>query len=207
MTTKKTLSLDRVVTVAGEEFSRRRFEEVSVSEIAQNAHCSTSTIYEVFGGKLELFRSAMLRRLMSSWPEKADPDVRPAFLGLLQYFDKRMRSLASKESRQICRALFEQNYFMNVSVTEELTKQRADLQEMFSDRVSNAIAEGTLKALPVESVSYLLAASCAYESVLYGMTFGVDYVFDFHEVTRKTFLPFVTETGAAILEDFLNNQE
>ncbi|MFM6832790.1 MAG: TetR/AcrR family transcriptional regulator [Novosphingobium sp.] len=206
MTTKKTLSLDRVVTVAGEEFSRRRYEDVSVSEIAQNAHCSTSTIYEVFGGKVELFRSAMLMRLTSSWPEKADPQVRPALLGLVQYFDKRMRSLASKESRQICRALFEQNYIMNISVTEELAKQRTDLQEMFCDRVSSAIAEGTLKTLPVESVSYLLAASCGYESVLYGMTFGVEYAFDFNEVTRKTFLPFLTEPGVAILEDFLKKE-
>lgn len=203
MTAKKTHSLDRVVMVAGEEFSRRRFEEVSVSEIAQNAHCSTSTIYEVFGGKVELFRSAMLMRLMSNWPEKADPEIRPAFLGLLQYFDKRMRSLASTESRHICRALVEQNYFMNVSVAEELAKQRAELQKMFSDRVESAIAEGSLQALPVESVSYLLSASCAYESVLYGMTFGVEYSFDFQEVTRKTFLPFVTDSGAAILADFL----
>lgn len=203
MTRKKALTLDRLIEVAGEEFSRRRFEDVSVGEIAQRAHCSTSTIYEVYGSKVDLFRSAMLHRLALSWAGQPDTESKPALLGLLCYFDKRMRALASKESRDISRAVFEQNAIVGASVAPQLFNQRTTQREIVYDQVSRAIAEGSMKDLPLDVISYLLSALCSYEAVLCGMTFGPDYTFDFNEVTRKTFLLFVTEEGSAILNEFL----
>jgi AcrR family transcriptional regulator len=63
MTDKKAVSLGRVIEIAGEEFSQSRYEDVSVAKITQRARCSTSTIYDVCGGKVELFRHDMLLRL------------------------------------------------------------------------------------------------------------------------------------------------
>lgn len=55
----KSASLQRVLAVAAERFTSRRFEEVSISEIAMSAHCSNNTIYDAFCTKEGLYAAAI----------------------------------------------------------------------------------------------------------------------------------------------------
>lgn len=59
MTDKKRFSIERVKEIAAEEFARQPLENVSMSDIAAKAHCSTATIYQVFGSKQQLYRIAV----------------------------------------------------------------------------------------------------------------------------------------------------
>lgn len=59
MPDKKTRSLTAALDLAIEAFSTRPFEQVSMAEIAQGARCSTTTLYDVYGGKLGVFFHAM----------------------------------------------------------------------------------------------------------------------------------------------------
>lgn len=203
MSNKKTLSLERLLELAADEFCRRRYEDVSVAEISKVAHCSTATIYDVFCGKDELFRRAMLSRLDRSWPQMPDVGSGAALPRLLDYFETRLRTLASEESRKVCSAVIAQRAIIGEVFLAELHRHRAAVDRIMTRFVELAVMEGTIATETPASVGYLLSASCAYESTLYGLTFGIESPVNFGEVVRKTFSPFVTSRGRAALERHL----
>jgi AcrR family transcriptional regulator len=203
MSNKKIHSLERLLEIAADEFCRRRYEDVSVSEISKLAHCSTATIYDVYSSKDELFRCAMLSRLEQSWPEIPSADCGPALPALLRYFENRLRIMASRPCRRVTAAVVAQRAIIGEEFLAELQRQRAILGEIMADFVERAVREGSMNSAYPASVGYLLSASCAYESVLYGLTFGVDYNVDFAKVIRSSFEPFLTASGQDVLDAHL----
>jgi AcrR family transcriptional regulator len=203
MSNKKIHSLERLLEIAADEFCRRRYENVSVAEISKLAHCSTATIYDVYCSKDELFRRAMLLRLEQSWPEIPPVDGSTALLELLCFFENRLRQLSSRRGRRLTAAVVAQRAIIGEEFLAELHHQRAKLAEVMARFVENAVKEGSMVAAVPASVGYLLSAACAYESVLHGLTFGVDCSIDYEKVIRSSFEPFLTPKGLAILDAHL----
>lgn len=203
MSNKKTLSLERLLEIAADEFCQRPYEDVSVAEISKLAHCSTATIYDVFCGKDDLFRQAILARLERSWPEMPEADAGAALPRLLDYFEIRLRQLASEDARKLCSTVISRRSIVGEQFMAALHMHRAAVDEVMTRYVGMAIAEGSMVSDKPASVGYLLSASCAYESALYGLTFGADFPIDVAGVVRKTFEPFVTTKGRAVLKEHL----
>ena len=127
---QKIHSLERLLEIAADEFCRRRYEDVSVAEISKLAHCSTATIYDVYCSKDELFRCAMLSRLERNWPAVPSLDEGPALLGLLRYFENRLRLLASAPGRRLTAAIAAQRALIGDQFLAELQRQRGVVGEV-----------------------------------------------------------------------------
>jgi AcrR family transcriptional regulator len=203
MSNKKVHSLQRLLEIAADEFCCSRYEDVSVAKISKLAHCSTATIYDIYSSKDELFRCSMLLRLEQSWPGIPPVDGSPALLGLLCFFENRLRQLSSMRGRRLTAAVVAQRAIIGEEFLAELQRQRAIVGEVMARFVENAVEEGSMVAAVPASVGYLLLAACSYESVLYGLTFGVDYSIDYEQVIRSSFEPFLTPKGLSILDAHL----
>jgi AcrR family transcriptional regulator len=206
MSDKKVHSLERLLEIAADEFCSNRYEDVSVAKISKLAHCSTATIYDIYSSKDELFRRAMLLRLERSWPGIPPVGSGPALLELLCFFENRLRKLSCQRSRSQIAAVVAQRAKIGKEFTTELQRQRARIDQVMAHYVENAVKEGNMVPAEPHSVGYLLSAACAYESVLYGLTFGIDYSIDFEQVVRSSFEPFLTPRGRAILDAHLQAQ-
>jgi AcrR family transcriptional regulator len=95
MSNKKVESIERAIEAAAAMFSDRRYEDVSIAEIATRARCSSATIYEVFETKKGLYRAAQSVRLSRGWDfvrDEGPPSLRP----LLNYFSTRIEAFPAR---------------------------------------------------------------------------------------------------------------
>jgi AcrR family transcriptional regulator len=99
----KTKTLQRLLETAADLFLEQGFDNVSVAAIAKAAHCSTATVYDIYGNKEGLFAEAIslaLTPTLIEWNAETS-----GFLALLQYTHERIIELSTVRVRRLVRAV------------------------------------------------------------------------------------------------------
>jgi AcrR family transcriptional regulator len=204
VTDKKIQSLQRVLDCAARIFTDRRFEAVSVNEIAALAHCSTATIYDVYGNKESLFLAAITYKL--------DNIVRPRIVErdgsplerLLAYAEARARWLAAPEQRKVTRSLLCEHERVGHLVRDDMTAQYVLTTKALSQSIRKCLAAGLLREFGEEALAHNILAGTIYEPLVFGLVYGEEAPVDFADILRKVFTPLVSDKGAFELGRYLN---
>lgn len=200
MTDKKAQSLRRVLDSAA-GFLARGADDVSMREIADRAHCSTATIYAVYGTKENLLLAAlchMLERL--GWPPLPNDHPGKPFEGLLAYAEARARWFARPEQRRVSRSVVSPSGPVRKAVADDMLGKYRLTTAALARVVSHCVAAKSLRALDPDAVAYGILAGTIYEPLVFGLICGEDTEVDFPTMIRKIFTPLVTAKGRRELE-------
>jgi AcrR family transcriptional regulator len=203
MTNKKSASLQRVLDVAAEFFLASRFESVSMTAIAQAAHCSTTTMYDVYGSKESLFVAAMRARLRPA------PILRPhgesGFKTLLEYALIRISEISTAETRLVVGAVLQQYELMRDIFAAGMDRSREESDLALFELIRSAQQEGMLRPLPEEVVLDSFRCFTAFEPLL-SLFYGSARHVSPRRIVFGLFTPLVTERGEAALRDFIDER-
>lgn len=204
---RKARSLERVLDIAAQTFSRRPFDLVSVIDIAEAAHCSTATIYEAYVNKENLFLEAMSRTLKTKGAPRFNPvDAPPSLDTILTYTEARARYLAGPDQRGVSRTLSARPHMMKSLVGDVMTTEHDYVESVLLAEVRAGLAAGLLRRLDPEVIVYNIMAGAVYEPVVYGLMFGDDTPVAFTELVRKVFEPLVSPAGRRQLQAYLSRE-
>jgi AcrR family transcriptional regulator len=203
MTDTKGESVQRILDVAADIFVWHRLEDVSMGTIAQLAHCSTATIYQTYGSKEDLFVSAMGRRLERSVPSVEEPLGQIGLAALLHIVRVRIETVSTPPNRALLRALCRQPELMRKPINEIMKRVRQRFIGLLDPQIAVAIEEGLLRPLPQAVISNAIMGLSVYEASQTSLLFGNDDSASLAETLRNTFLPLVSEKGAALLDQYL----
>jgi AcrR family transcriptional regulator len=204
MTDKKKISLDAVLEEAQRQFSTKRFNEVSMNDIAKRAKCSTATIYEAYESKEFLFLLTVSTFLADKAPTVPDTAQTPLFrvLHLAEAHSRAMASRARRISmRNLAIANLERDSSAHAGISERFQKFRARVTQAVKD----AQADGALIAGDPEILSDQILAMTSWRSLLWGITMGADYPvgLTLREFLHRAFFSIVTPEGARAMEAYL----
>ncbi|GLR68416.1 hypothetical protein GCM10010909_30970 [Acidocella aquatica] len=204
MADKKTQSLQRVLECAMRLLAEKAFEAVSIMEVAEQAHCSTATIYDVYGSKENLFIAAVTHALQTmEIPRLPAQGLNNPLEKLLAYVEARTRWFARPEQRKVSRSMVSPFARMRKIVAARMQDERAYMQDMLTHIVKMTVDVGLLRDVGDDVIVYNIMAGTIYEPLLFGLIFGEETVVRFEDVVRKVFTPLVTEAGKVELDKFL----
>lgn len=204
MTDKKARSLQRVLEIAAQTFVQQPFENVSVGAIAEAAHCSTATIYDIYRSKQELFLAAISHALYECRAphiEGAGNEV--SLRNLFLYTEARTRFLLSPEYRSVRRALKSQTYLTTPLEREFAAQQHERVHADLLPEVVACCEAGLLRPIPAENIVRNITAGVFYESTVHEVILDEETPIKFDEVVRYIFTPLVSEQGEQQLQAFL----
>ncbi|MDB6060619.1 MAG: TetR/AcrR family transcriptional regulator [Verrucomicrobiaceae bacterium] len=204
MTDKKARSLQRVLEIAAQTFVQQPFESVSVGAIAEAAHCSTATIYDIYRSKQELFLAAISHALYEyRSPHIVEKGNEISLRNLFLYAEARTRFLSSPEYRNIRRAVKSQAY-LTAPLEREFASQQHDLvmADLMPEVISCCEAD-LLRPLPPKIITRNIAAGVFYAATVHEVMLGGEEPIKFDEVIRFIFTPLVSPQGERQLADFL----
>jgi len=206
----KQLALKRVKEVASVAFAKRGFDKVTVGEIAARAHCSTATIYEIYGSKSELYfevRRDKAKSVHIPMPRKV-PNAK-SLQSLLSYACDRIRSVSEIPDIQ--------NYYKPPKridkkrlrgITRGLVRRATPLPTL-KPAVEQAMQAGLLRRTDAEATAYLIWTALGWEAAMLGFLYDSEVEIDPAEVIRMVFTPLVTREGirgdAGVLEHVVEN--
>lgn len=202
-TQAKSESVQRILDVAGDIFVWHRLEDVSMSTIAQLAHCSTATLYQAFGSKENLFVSAMGHRLEQSVPTVREPLRQAGLAALLHIVRVRVETVSTPPNRALFRALCRQPDLMQRPINEIMKRVRQRFIDLLDPQIRVAVEEGLLRPLPQAVISNAIMGLSVYEASQTSLLFADDDSASPAQILRNTFLPLVSEKGADVLEQYL----
>jgi AcrR family transcriptional regulator len=204
MTDKKAKSLQRVLEIAAQTFVQQPYENVSVGAIAEAAHCSTATIYDIYRSKQELFLAAISHALYECHTphlEGVGNDV--SLRNLFLYTEARTRFLSSPEYRSVRRALKSQTH-LTAPLEREFASQQHELVK--ADLLPEVIAcseAGLLRPIRAENIVRNITAGVVYESTVHEMILGEETPLAVGEAISFIFTPLVTAEGETQLLAYL----
>ena len=203
MRDRKSFSLQRVRTVAAEAFAERGFDAVSVAEIAELAHCSTATIYEVYGSKAELFldaRALSLSQRQPPLPNLADAD--DPLDALLRYAVERIDYLLHQPTARYAQPPRNVDA-QRVRTLTRTAIERHDPTSLVLAAVEQAVTAGTLRPGDPRAIAYLICAATGFEPVVHQLMFGAEAALAVEPIVRLVFTPLVTDAGGDRLDRFV----
>jgi len=203
MTRKKTDSLQRVLEVATDFFIRQRFDDVSMAGIAKAARCSTTTMYEVYGGKEQLFMAA-LEKLLHPAPLVRSAGM-TAFAQLLATAQARIEVMSVPRTRGMIMAIMRGPDPLRERYGEVIAASRKAVRQELHAAIESAVAAGRLRPLPAEVVLDNFFAVTAYEPMLLALLEDIDFPSSPSRLLRSLFVPLVTEAGRYELEMLLES--
>jgi AcrR family transcriptional regulator len=191
--------LDRVREVAAKAFSEQTFEKVSIASIAAEAHCSTATIYQVYGSKQGLFlEAAAYSADIYGWPVLR-PGEPGSLSGLLGYACDRIDYLSSMQTYGYLRSGAAEKEF-RAFAQSALTQCNPFVG--VTQEVRRAMDAGLLRRTDALAAAYAICAGVGFEAVTHGLLFGSDATVDRLLIVRLIFTPLVTRKGCKQLEIF-----
>ncbi|MDB6061730.1 MAG: TetR/AcrR family transcriptional regulator [Verrucomicrobiaceae bacterium] len=206
MTDKKVHSLQRVLKMAAEAFAQLPFENVSVGAIAEAAHCSTATIYDIYGSKQQLFLAAISHACCECNSPRILLTCKEVSLrNLFLYAEARMRFRSGLEYSNLRRAVKSQAY-LTASLARKFALQQHAL--VMANLVPEVVACGTaglLRPLPAEMIARTIAAGIFYESNVHEVMLGEKVPINFAAVIEFVFTPLVSPQGHIQLAFFLQH--
>lgn len=194
MSDKKAHSLERVIEVAAQAFSTRKFEDVSVNEISERAHCSTSTIYMSFGSKENLFLEAMKHLLDETRPGPMT-EKGPSLHTLLGFAEARIRALANPARRGTIRAISSDPDLAKPLIECLAGQQCGQIAQLLNAEIVSCIEGGMLRPFEPQLIAYTIMAVTAYEPLVYGLLYGNERIVDVSKLLGRVFTPLMTAEG------------
>lgn len=187
------------VRFAAEAFTTRPWRDISMTEIAQKAKCSLSTLYGAFGGKDPFVLYAVSHALQVNLPElgASDHDARrPEVLIWLNLY-AHARFLVADQTRQS---------FANLA---GLPSDTVDARRLYHDRITrfcrniadlvrDAQAAGALRPCDADAAGINLTARSGWQLGLWPLVLGdLAEAPDLETLTDEALAPYLTEAGAA----------
>jgi AcrR family transcriptional regulator len=207
MSDKKVRSLQRVIEIAAQAFASRKFNEVSISEISEAAHCSTSTIYAAFGNKENLFQDAMSYLLQTQPPAAEPTGARSSLNTLLGFAEARIRTLSSPVRRGAIRAISGQPELAEPLIDCLKSQECGLVARLIQTEIASCVEAGVLRRLDPQVIAYTIMAVTAYEPLVYGLLYGDNKSVDIMKLLRRVFTPLVTEAGEAQLRAYFGESD
>lgn len=206
MTDKKARSLQRVLEIAAQTFVQQPYENVSVGAIAEAAHCSTATIYDIYRSKQELFLAAISHALYECrTPHFEGSGNRESLRNLFLYAEARTRFLSSENYRSVRRALSSQAYLTAPLQREFASQQHEMVRADLLPEVIACCEAGLLRPIPAEIVVRNIVAGVVYEASVHEVLQDDEAPIEFDGVIHYIFIPLVTERGEKQLRDYLQH--
>jgi AcrR family transcriptional regulator len=206
MSDKKTTSLAAALDVAADVFSRHPFTEVKVADIARRAHCSTTTIYEVYGGKEGLFIAAMRHLIGRAQAREAVWPGAPIEV-LLAAAESHARFMGSRTSRKTFRNVFAAvgGEGAHAAVAVALRQRFAGLFGDFRSAVEACLASDDLCPFAPGAIVEHILAGTIWRPLLLAMMFGDDEPvgMSYPDLVAQVMGPLVTEKGALAVGAYL----
>ena len=202
---RKRRSLARAIGVAAEMFAVRGYQNVSITDIAVAAHCSTATIYEAAGTKQDFFLKAL------NWAHDAwrSPSVAPLSAGMsaleaiVDFGVRRVTYLCDPHSRNL-----------TALTLVAADRAREGLKKLFRERdqaigleqlVRMAMNEGTLRVTSTRSAVHCILSAMSFEPILMNLYFRRRV--DILALLRTVLDPLLTVGGREELEPLLQRYD
>ena len=204
MSDKKARSLDRVVEVAMQAFIDRRIDEVSINSIAEQAHCSTATIYEVFGSKEELYRVALARSIEATpSPRVKRVPGEPVLYPLLAYSEQHLRFISSAACSRI-----DQLMIGNLAISEDIVSRTMDrevtlMRDIISGEVDVCLQHRLFRNISRKSIVYCISACTSYAPLTAGLFYRKPSLAPISDLLDLSFEPLVTPKGRSQLKQYI----
>jgi len=202
----KAAALDAALEITARAFTREPFDSIRVADIAREARCSMSTLYEVYGSKQGLIVAAMAHAVAQGPPSETVPlhQIGSPLHRLMATMEAHGRFMTLRTTRMA---------FMNTINSPPAVMGARDLLHGKVERmlaglagvVEEAIEQGQLRPLPPAMVAELLLSCSAWRTMLFGLVFGIDQPVAKPpaEMIRLMFLPLMTPAGEAVLDEFI----
>lgn len=193
-------ALREAVRVAAEAFTTRPWRDISMHEIAREAKCSLSTLYNAFGGKDEFVLYAVSHALQVSLPDlgASDHDARRPEVLLWLNLYAHARFVAADSTRQS---------FANLaSLPSSAVEARRHYHERITkfcgqvaELVRNGQRAGALRPCDADAAGVNLLARSGWQLALWPLVLGdlVQGTPDLEVLTDEALAPYLTEVGAA----------
>jgi AcrR family transcriptional regulator len=206
MSDKKTFSLERVLRIAAEAFSKTSFEDVSIAAIAAAARCSTTTIYDVFGSKKDLFIETFAYNCARYPTPRLKTNVGlPSLDGLLRYASARISYLSDPAlSRYMSSGIAKHERFRSVA---EAMMARDNCLGVVAHDVRRCFKANLLRHADADAVAYAICAGTSFEPVVLTLLFGADADIQPSRIIRLVFTPLVTAKGEEQLNAYLDKTD
>jgi AcrR family transcriptional regulator len=205
MSDKKTFSLERVLRIAAEAFSKTSFEDVSIAAIVTAARCSTTTIYDVFGSKRDLFIEAFAYHCARHPTPRLKTNVGlPSLDGLLHYASARINYLSDPAlSRYVSSGIAKHERFRSA----EAMMARDNCLSLVARDVRQCLKADLLRHADADAVAYAICAGTSFEPVVLTLLFGADADVQPSRIIRLVFMPLVTAQGEEQLNAYLDKTD
>jgi AcrR family transcriptional regulator len=203
MTNRKAQSLEAALIEAERQFSTRPYEEVSVNEIAAIAHCSTTTIYDVYGSKTGLYLAAARSYLERVWEGVvAKSHGGTALERLVTLLEARAEGFSTFELRETVRNLIARVGRDNLQAVPEVRSMFVGQLMQIIEIVNDAAQEGVFRDLKDRVLADAILAGVDWRPVMHGMFFGSADQMNYTpiQIVARTLLPLLSDKGLAAYE-------
>jgi AcrR family transcriptional regulator len=193
-----------VIKAAFEHFTQKGFSRAQVTQIAEQSHVSTATIYKLFPSKEALFVEAyehgldLLADFALQW--STYPDAQEG----LRYVARRYAALLdSPLTRRVVRMQIAQNSEPAGPGRTTGYRMRALVEAAFSPILTRCQAEGIFQIGTIEKAHALLTGFIEHQTLIYGLIIDEQRVADFagdlvaDEAVRVALLAYGTERAQA----------
>lgn len=200
ITQRKQLALERVIAVVAEKLLKTGGANLLVSEIAADARCSTSTIYEAFGSKDGLLHH-VFRRMHEeeAVPTTVEPDPSVAFQQLVEFLIRRIAYFGKRRTAQIMRAFILQANRDNDDLRQWFEKRDPSL--LAAAFVAAAMDAGMIERHDPRLTAHAIVAGISYEPMMTALL--LDECVSIASLLRTVLTPHLTAAGLGALETVL----
>lgn len=202
MTKKKIFTLARLSEVAAKAFCEQPFRDVSVTKIAAEAHCSTTTIYQIYGSKEALFIEAMRHGASGLVAPTVTPAGDGSLSGLLAYAVKRIEFLSSPPTLGYLEADLREVETYKRILSDSMLSQQLNLHALV-DEVRECIEGGALRPGDARATAYLIYVGLGFDLISRRLLTSDNVKVDKMRVIEMVFTPLAADRGAQELKAFI----
>ncbi|HAJ46013.1 MAG TPA: hypothetical protein DCL54_05475 [Alphaproteobacteria bacterium] len=203
MPDRKAASLKAVLDIARAEFSSKPFDQVSIGQIATAAHCSISTIYDVYENKHGLYVAATEAHVLGIWQKlAASATGDSAFEQFINLMEARAETFSQHNFRGAFRNLVTEIGGSDLISAPKLRKSIIEQYEQFMDLVARCAAEGVFRDLPARVMGEVILAHLDWRPLYHSLCFGSDAPLNIppREIVRRGLLSFLSDKGLKAYE-------
>jgi AcrR family transcriptional regulator len=200
MTDRKTRSLEAVIEEARRQFAARPFDQVSIADIASAAHCSTTTIYDVYGNKDGLYFAAAQSFLTDYWAETAALRRGDTALErMVTLMEARAERFSAPELREALRNLVARVGTNQLRSTPLIRSMLTSQLSLLTELTHACVAEGAFVNLPSGLLVETLIASVDWRPVMHGLLYGANDPLNFPVpiIVARALITLLTPHGRA----------
>jgi AcrR family transcriptional regulator len=201
-------TLDAALMIAARDFSRKPFDQIKVADIAKEARCSITTIYDAYGNKEGLILAGMSMGIART-PRGSEVilDASTAAERIFATIEAHARYMLSSRARMT---------FWNTVVSPDGMKQvRSELKAKMHSLMSGlevmlreAMDDGDFLEQPTERAAESLLAVSAWRTMTWALVYGLDVELEvsMQDFMHTIFDPHLAKSGLKKLNMFIQER-